>query len=162
MLLTRRSIWQRSRYWYTWCHWPSWNSQNSYEEYETSRWCWLRTGTDTTKANLNFCRTDVIRCVDISTLIVRYEQVYCIPVLTSWTVHSYLITRIHSSRMHTARSLPYRGDVSVRGGSLSRGWGSLSGRPLPGQRLPPPVNRMTDASKNITLPQSSFAGGNYD
>ena len=27
------------------------------------------------------------------------------------------------------------------------------------QRLPPPVNRMTHASENITLPQTSFAGG---
>ena len=32
--------------------------------------------------------------------------------------------------------------------------GSLSGRP------PPPVNRMTHRCKNITLPQTSFAGGN--
>ena len=29
-------------------------------------------------------------------------------------------------------------------------------RPTPS----PPVNRMTDASENITLPQTSFAGGN--
>ena len=27
--------------------------------------------------------------------------------------------------------------------------------------LPPPVDRMTDISKNITLPQTSFVGGNY-
>ena len=27
-------------------------------------------------------------------------------------------------------------------------------------RHPPPVNRMTDRCKNITLPQTSFAGGN--
>ena len=55
---------------------------------------------------------------------------------------------------------PYLGG----GGFLSRGslsggwrvsvWGSLSrGKPLP------PVDRMTDASKNITLPHTSFAGG---
>ena len=27
-------------------------------------------------------------------------------------------------------------------------------------RTPPPVNRMTDACENITLPQTSFAAGN--
>ena len=35
---------------------------------------------------------------------------------------------------------------------------------LPGGYLPrysPPVNRMTDRCKNITLPQTSFAGGKY-
>ena len=26
---------------------------------------------------------------------------------------------------------------------------------------PPPMNRMTHASENITLPRTSFAGGNY-
>ena len=30
----------------------------------------------------------------------------------------------------------------------------------PGSRHPPPVNRMTNRCKNITLPQTSFAGGN--
>ena len=29
-------------------------------------------------------------------------------------------------------------------------------------RMPPPVNRMTNRCKNITLPQTSFAGGNND
>ena len=43
---------------------------------------------------------------------------------------SHRLTRMHSSRMRTARSLPYRG-VSVQGGL----WGSLSGRP--------PVDRQT-------------------
>ena len=50
---------------------------------------------------------------------------------------------MHSSRMRTARSLPY-GGASLFGGSLS-------GRPP--DRDPLPVNRMTDASKNITLPK---------
>ena len=31
--------------------------------------------------------------------------------------------------------------------------------PPPGMHAPPPVNRMTDACENITLPQTSFAGG---
>ena len=30
----------------------------------------------------------------------------------------------------------------------------------PQDQTPPPVNRMTDRCKNITLPQTSFAGGN--
>ena len=49
----------------------------------------------------------------------------------------------------------YRRGVSVRGSPRQR---------LPGQRprteTPPLVNRMTHTSKNITLPQTSFAGGN--
>ena len=52
-------------------------------------------------------------------------------------------------------------------GSLSGGLcpeGSLSGESLSmrvsGGRPHPPVNRMTDTSKNITFPQTSFAGGN--
>ena len=66
-------------------------------------------------------------------------------------------TRMHSSRSCTARFLPYGR------------WGSLSGespwqRPpqteTPSLNRPAPLDRMTDASKNITLPQTSFAGGN--
>ena len=61
-------------------------------------------------------------------------------------------------------ALYYRGSLSGWGGgfcpegSLSKGglcsWGSLSGS------LPPPVNRMTHRCKSITLPQTSFVGGN--
>ena len=41
--------------------------------------------------------------------------------------------------------------------------GGVSVRETPWtETSPPPVNRMTDASKNITLPQTSFAGGNKD
>ena len=39
--------------------------------------------------------------------------------------------------------------------------GGVSVRETPPRQRPrPPVNRMTDASKNITLSQTSFAGGN--
>ena len=73
---------------------------------------------------------------------------------------------MHSSIMRTACSLSYRGSLS-RGVFLDRNppWTEI---PLdrdspdidhPGQ-IPPTVNRMTHASKNITLPQTSFAGGN--
>ena len=48
------------------------------------------------------------------------------------------------------------GDVSVQGGLCP---GGLCQENPPGQRPLPPVNRMTSASKNITLPQTSFAGG---
>ena len=85
-------------------------------------------------------------------------------------------TRMHSNRMHTAGSLPYRGSLSGRslsrglcpgglypGGSLSRGsvsravsvretfvWGvSVQG----GKGDPSPC-------ENVTLPQTSFVGGN--
>ena len=63
---------------------------------------------------------------------------------------------MHSSRMSTVRALPYRG-VSVRG-SLCQG----DSPPTHTDKDPfPPVDRMTDASKNITLPQTLFAGGKY-
>ena len=45
--------------------------------------------------------------------------------------------------------------------SVQGGGGLCPGEGVSVQReTPPPVNRMTDASKNITLPQTSFAGGN--
>ena len=54
------------------------------------------------------------------------------------------------------------------GGRLGRGVSSqphldanLPGCRPPGGRTPPPLTRMTDVSKNITLPQTSFAGGKY-
>ena len=57
------------------------------------------------------------------------------------------VTRTHSSRM--------------------RGGGGPPGTPLPpGPGIPrtrhPPVDRMTDRCKHITLPQTSFAGGKYE
>ena len=64
---------------------------------------------------------------------------------------------MHSSRMRTARSLLYRG-VSVQVGLCPAGglsWRSLSRKPSPMDGI-----GMTDASKNIALPQTSFAGGN--
>ena len=63
------------------------------------------------------------------------------------TIH----TRMHSSRMRTARS------SSRPGGSPSgtpRDQAHPHGtRPPPGTRHPPPVNRISHACKNITFPQ---------
>ena len=62
-------------------------------------------------------------------------------------------TRMHSSRMHTARSLPYRGDSVQEGWSLSRGslsGGSLSGRP------PPTVNRITFSQLRLRVVTRHF------
>ena len=54
----------------------------------------------------------------------------------------------------------WSGHVPGLGGHLVWGPGGVPG---PGgwwcQVLPPPVNRMTNRCKNITLPQTSFAGG---
>ena len=58
-----------------------------------------------------------------------------------------LSTGMHSSRMRTACSL-------TASRSIRRGRGVCMPRM-------PPVNRMTDACENITLPQTSFTGGNY-
>ena len=49
--------------------------------------------------------------------------------------------------------VPAQGDVPAWGLYLPMGG-------VPAQVLPP-VNRMTNRCKNITLPQTSFAGGNY-
>ena len=85
---------------------------------------------------------------------------------------------MHSSRMRTARLLTVfqhallggctcrgmylpRGVYLPRGGVPARGY-LLGGVPtggVPAQVLPPPVNRITDTCKNITMPQTSFAGG---
>ena len=57
---------------------------------------------------------------------------------------------------------PWRG-VSLEGVGCLLGGGCLLGRGgIPAcTEADPPVNRMTDACENITLPQTSFAGGNY-
>ena len=52
----------------------------------------------------------------------------------------------------TGGVLSHRGGVPGPGGVCSRGG-------VPGQVLPPPVDRMTHAYENITLPQTLFAGG---
>ena len=57
-------------------------------------------------------------------------------------------TGMHSSRMRTDRLLTVGGEGVCLGGSAS-----LGGPPSPA------VNRMTHRCKNITLPQTSFAGG---
>ena len=94
----------------------------------------------------------------------------------------YYNTRMHSSRMRTARLLPVSpnmhcsggGDVPARGGVPALGGCTCPGGvylpcgvPALGGYLPalwgeyllrysPPVNRMTGRCKNITLPQTSF------
>ena len=81
-------------------------------------------------------------------------------------------TGMHSSRMRTARLLTVSqhalpgGGMYLPGGVPARGCTCLGGVPargyLPAGYLPryPPMNRMTDRCKNITLPQTSFEGGN--
>ena len=76
--------------------------------------------------------------------------------------------------MHTAHLLPVSPSMHCAGGGclLPGGFNCLwSGGylPLVGEGwfilacnvAEPPVNRMTDRCKNITLPQTSFAGGKY-
>ena len=88
-----------------------------------------------------------------------------------------LITSMHSSSMRTAHlftvaSSIWEEECLPKGGVCPRGFlprgclprvVSLPGECIPacnGGDSPPPVNRMTDRCKNITLPQTSFAGGN--
>ena len=75
-------------------------------------------------------------------------------------------TRMHSSRMRTARSSSRPGD-SPPGTPSARDQASSLEPDPPGTRHPPrtrhpppPVDRMIDRSKHITLPQTSFAGNN--
>ena len=71
---------------------------------------------------------------------------------------------MHSSRMRTARLLPVSPSMRCSRGCTCREGGCTClgvylPRGVPVQALPP-VNRMTDRCKNITLPQTSFAGSN--
>ena len=91
------------------------------------------------------------------------------------------ITRMHSSRMRTARSLTVSPCVVIShtcppplGATMHAPQSNHAcppeqpcmpprnhrHPPLEQQCMPPPVNRMTNWCKNITLPQTSFAGGN--
>ena len=79
------------------------------------------------------------------------------------------VTRMHSSRMHTACSSSRPGglyqapprDQAPPGADPPDQAPPREQTPLPrDQATPPPVNRMTDRCKNITFPHTSFAGGN--
>ena len=73
------------------------------------------------------------------------------PFFSHWIQWKHLGTRMHSSRMHTIRSLPYSGRVSVQmdlypeGVSVQRGGLCLEVVSVQGCL---PVNRMTDRCKN--------------
>ena len=82
-------------------------------------------------------------------------------------------TRLHSSRMHTTHSLTISPSISPisptaqmgclgPGGALSRGgaWSREGGIPACTEADPPWTEFSTHTSENITLSQSSFAGGN--
>ena len=66
------------------------------------------------------------------------------------------LTSMHSSRMRTARLLTISRSIRKEEGRLP--WGCIQA--CNGADTPPPVNRITDRCKNITLPQTSFADGN--
>ena len=91
-------------------------------------------------------------------------NVKCLDVAAFWRPSSAIrapgtgnvhLSRMHSSRMRTAR---FRG--CLPGGVCPVGCVYLGGVCLGGVHPSPPVNRMTDSCKNITLPQTSFVGGN--
>ena len=77
----------------------------------------------------------------------------------------YVKTRLHSSGMRTARTLTVSPSMLCAGGwgvCLLPGGCLLQGGGIPActETDPPPVNRITDACENITLPYF-VAGGNY-
>ena len=63
---------------------------------------------------------------------------------------------MHFSRMRTGRSSGRPGGVSTKPPRDQ----THTPLPPPGPDTPSSVNRMTNRCKNITLPQTSFAGGN--
>ena len=76
-------------------------------------------------------------------------------------------TSVHSSRMFTTRLLttPHSilEGVSAQGSGVSAWGGVCLGRGVSAllhAGIHPSVNRIPDRCKNITLPQTSFAGGN--
>ena len=103
------------------------------------------------------------------------------------TCYTQFATRLHSSRMHTACLWPYLRACTAQegawsGGRLVRGGGECSGSVWSGGRVSalggawsqgvwypsmhwgrPPLwtEFLTHTTENITLPQTSFAGGNY-
>ena len=58
-------------------------------------------------------------------------------------------------------STPREGVSALGGGCLLPGMGGGWAIPVCTEADPPPANRMTDRCKNITLPQTSFAGSKY-
>ena len=70
------------------------------------------------------------------------EAIQTLLAIVEWQFQTNEKTRMHSSRMRTARSLTVSRIIRFGGG----------GCPTP----------LYQACENITLPQTSFAGGNYD
>ena len=65
-------------------------------------------------------------------------------------VYLFVKTRMHSSRMPTARTLPYGGLPDRDPPGQRPPWTKI---PPPRTERPPPVNRITDRCKTITYPQ---------
>ena len=108
----------------------------------------------------------------------KQQRVFYLPWNLAWNhkIRKYHValkfmikTRMYSSRPRTARlstislhelpgGVPAKEGCTCQGGAPAQ-WGvPAQGGYLP--RYSPPVNKMTDRCKNITLPQTSFARGN--
>ena len=71
----------------------------------------------------------------------------------------FIYTSMQSSIMRTARLLTLSGGICLwrEGDQILPGWGVCLPHGIMGRQTP--VDRMTDTYKDITLPQTSFAGG---
>ena len=89
------------------------------------------------------------------------EAIRTLLAIVEWQFQTNEKTRMHSSRMRTARSLTVSRIIRLGGGLPNPPvlWMRTSPTSPP---YPPWTEGMTQACENITLPQTSFAGGNYD
>ena len=89
-------------------------------------------------------------------LITNFPNLYTLQFIKQ----NFLLTRLHSSRMHTVCLLTVSPSMHCAGGVCSGGCLVQGGIPACTEVDPPTMNRMTDRCKNITFPQTFFAGGN--
>ena len=89
------------------------------------------------------------------------EAIRTLLAIVEWQFQTNEKTRMHSSRMRTTRSLTVSRIIRL-GGSAQPPRYSGCGLPPPPPPPPPWTEGMTQVCENITLPQTSFVGGNYD
>ena len=96
-----------------------------------------------------------------------FPMITVLPTIAIWLIiNTLILTRMHSSRMRNACYSDSGGGLLTEmhprqrpSPPLEGTWDQAANQEVASYR-DHPVDRMTDASENITLPQTSFAGGN--